>query len=172
MAANQLVINPAGDTPRNVALAVNELIRWRGTTGVIGGGGPGSVTSVAATGSADITVGGSPITTSGTFTFALTTTAVAAGTYINATVTVDDKGRVTSAANGTGGVGSGFWSDILSATPTVAGTGLSNYLGTGAASANTTGGVNISGGIKCKCITGIIGRATYLFSPNIVSGGI
>lgn len=63
----------------------------------------GTVTSVAATGSSDITVGGSPITTSGTLTFALSNTGVTANTYGNATnvpqFTVDAKGRISSVTN-------------------------------------------------------------------------
>jgi hypothetical protein len=65
--------------------------------------GSGTVTSVAATGTTDITVGGSPITTSGTLTFALSDTGVAANTYGSATqvpvFTVDAKGRITSVTN-------------------------------------------------------------------------
>lgn len=66
-------------------------------------GGSGTVTSVAATGSADITVGGSPITTSGTLTFALANTTVTPATYGSATqvpvFAVDAKGRITSVTN-------------------------------------------------------------------------
>ena len=61
------------------------------------GGGGGSVTSVDATGSADIGVGGGPITTSGTLTFSLLGTGVTPGTYTK--VTVDGKGRITAGAN-------------------------------------------------------------------------
>ena len=71
----------------------------------ISGGGSGTVTSVAATGSADITVGGSPITTSGTLTFALANTTVTPATYGSATqvpvFAVDAKGRITSVTNTT-----------------------------------------------------------------------
>jgi hypothetical protein len=62
--------------------------------------GTGTVTSVAATGSADISVTGSPITTSGTLAFALTDTGVVPATYGDSSnisvVTVDAKGRVTN----------------------------------------------------------------------------
>jgi hypothetical protein len=79
------------------------FLRADGTWAAPGGGGSGTVTSVAATGSDDISVGGSPITTSGTLTFALTNTTVTANTYGSSTqvpvFSVDAKGRVTGVTN-------------------------------------------------------------------------
>ena len=78
-----------------------------------GGGGSGTVTSVTVNGtSGRITSTGSPITTSGSITVDLATTAVTAGTYGSATqvpvMTVDAYGRVTGVTNTTitGGGGS------------------------------------------------------------------
>lgn len=76
----------------------------------------GTVTSVAATGSSDIAVSGSPITGSGTLTFSLNDTTVVAGVYGSTTtvpqITVDPKGRITGVTNvtisGGGGAGETF----------------------------------------------------------------
>lgn len=68
-----------------------------------GSGGGGTVTSVdvvGASSNARITVGGAPITSTGTIVLDLTSSGAVAGTYTYPTVSVDQFGRVTSISSG------------------------------------------------------------------------
>lgn len=118
----------------------------------------GTVTSVTAQGSADISVTGGPITTSGTLYFALSDTTVAAGTYGSSTqvgqFNVDAKGRLTSASSVTIAISASAISGVLPVAN--GGTGISS---------------GTSGGVPYFSATNTIASSTVLTANQFIIGG-
>jgi hypothetical protein len=119
------------------------FLRNDGTWGAATGTGGGTVTSITAgTG-----LNGGTITSSGTIS--LNNTTVTAGSYTAANITVDAQGRVTAAANGTGG-----------ATPTLAQvTAVGNVTSLNGVFGQTSAGNGI--GVGGAAPGGPMGVATY-----------
>ena len=126
LANTPVIAGTYGSSTEVPVFTVDSKGRITGVTNTVITAGTGTVTSVAATGSSDISVSGSPITTSGTLAFSLSDTTVTAGTYGSATqvpqFTVDSKGRITGVTNVT--VESGGTGTVTSVNATGGSTGL------------------------------------------------
>jgi hypothetical protein len=140
--SDSALTSQSGVTP-GAYLNVNLTVNAQGIITAIAngtGGGGGTVTSVAVSGT-DFSISGSPITTAGTIALALAAQGgLTAGSYTNVNLTVNSKGVITAVANGSAGVGTVTSVGLASTDFSVSGSPVTS-------SGNITANLVVQGGV-------------------------
>ena len=137
----------------------NQLKFYNGSNWIVLDSNAGTVTSVGIS-SNYLTIGSTPITSSGTISVNMPASGVTAATYTHATVTVNAQGIVTSASSGTDQIGV---ASFTNANGTFVSAGTVNSTATGAV---TMGTIDLSAGGTPSSSTFLRGDNTWATVPG------